>query len=122
MFVEYCLSGRGIVLRADRENDTALAELFCVALEGEMRLTRRITFSKDYPFEAVVADDASPQGVIEVEYETFLGESASGSNDSGQQLAVHRRHLRRDLDLCLKPARDVEPGVDAISLGDSREV
>ena len=72
--------------------------------------------------EPVVADDAAPEGVVEVEHQALLRLAAGGGDEPCHQLAVHRPRLRRDLHLRLQPAHRIVPGIEPVARGDAGEV
>src|SRR5450631_355855 len=72
VFVDRAARDIGVVLRAHREYDTALRQILGVALQREMRLASGRAFAEDDALNAVIADDAAPQGVVEIEDEAFL--------------------------------------------------
>jgi len=72
--------------------------------------------------DPVVADDAAPQRVVEIEHQAFLRQPPLRSENTRDQFAVHRCGLRCDFELALKPAPNVEPGVHPVPLACSRDI
>src|SRR6516162_7355412 len=87
-----------------------------------MRLAGSTSLAKDDALEPIVADDAAPQSIVEIEDETFLREPAHGGEKTGHQIAVDRGGLRRDFQLALKPAASVEPRVNSVSFAGARHI
>ena len=112
----------GVVLGADGENDSALLELLGVALQGEMGFACGAAFAQDDAVNPVIADHPAPQRVVEIEHQTFLRQAPQGGENAGGEIAVEGRRLRRDFQLALKPAPDVEPGVDPVALARPRDI
>ena len=112
----------GVVLGADGENDAPLLELLGVMLQGEMGFACRAAFAQHDAVNPVVADHAAPQRVVEIEHQTFLRQAPQGGENAGGEVAVEGRRLRRDFQLALKPAPDVEPGVDPVPLARARDI
>ena len=112
----------GVVLGADGQDDAALLELLGVMLQGEMGFAGRASLAEHDAVEPVVPDHAAPQRVVEIEHQTFLRQAPQGGEDAGGEIAIRRRRLRRDFQLALKPAPDVEPGVDPVPLARARDI
>ena len=112
----------GVVLRADGENDAPLLELLGVMLQGEMGFAGRASLAEHDAVEPVVPDHAAPQRIVEIEHQTLLRQATQGGENAGGKIAVERRRLRSDLQLALKPAPDVEPGVDPVPLARARNI
>ena len=91
-------------------------------LKGEMRFAGGAALAQNDAVEPVVADHAAPQRVVEIEHQTFLRQAPLSREDAGGEIAVEGRGLRRDFELALKPAPDVEPGVDAVALARARDI
>ena len=116
------LGDLGVVLGADGQNDAALLELLGVTLQGEMGFAGRASLAEHDAVEPIVPDHAAPQRVVEIEHQTLLRQAALSGEDAGGEVAVERRRLRRDFQLALKPAPDVEPGVDSVPLAGARDI
>ena len=91
-------------------------------LQSEMSLAGGAAFAQDDAVEPVIADHAAPQRVVEVEHQTFLRQTSLGGENAGGKIAVEGRRLRRDFQFPLKPASDIEPGVDAVALTCPRDI
>ncbi len=111
-----------VVLGADGQNDSPFFELLGVILQGEVRFAGRAPLPEDDAVEPVVADHAAPQGVVEIEDQTFLRQPALSGEDAGDEIAVKGRRLRSDFQLALKPAPDVEPGVNSVPRAGARHI
>ena len=122
MIAKRGLRDPGVVLGADGQDDSALLELLGVMLQGEMGFARRASLAEHDAVEPVVADHAAPQRVVEIEHQTFLRQAPLRGEDAGGEIAIRRRGLRRDFQLALKPAPDVEPGVDSVPLAGARDI
>ena len=112
----------GVVLGADGQDDSALLELLGVMLQSEMGFAGRASLAEHDAVEPVVPDHAAPQRVVEIEHQTFLRQAPQGGEDARGKIAVKRRGLRGDFELALKPAPDVEPGVDPVPLAGARDI
>jgi len=64
-----------VVLRADREDDSAPRQLAGVFLKRDKRLAEGVALADDQAFEAIIADHAPPEGVVEIEHQA-LGRAA----------------------------------------------
>ena len=111
-----------IVLGADGQDDAALLELLGVMLQCEMGFPGGASLPQHDAVEPVVPNHAAPQRVVEIEHQTFLRQAPQGGEDAGGEIAIKRRRLRRDFQLALKPAPDVEPGVDPVPLAGARNI
>ena len=100
----------------------AFFELLGVMLQSQVRFAGRASLAEDDAVEPVVADHAAPKGVVEIEDQTFLRQSALSGQDAGDQIAVKGRGLRSDFQLALKPAPDVEPCVDSVALAGAGDI
>ena len=69
---KHSLSSRRIVLGADGKNDSTRFQLQGIALKGEVRLTQCAPLSEHDTFEPIIANHATPQGIVEVEHEAFF--------------------------------------------------
>ena len=87
-----------------------------------MRLADAAALADDDAGEAVVADHAAPEGVVEVEHEALPRPAAGGGEEPRHELAVERPRLRGDLHLGLQPAARVVPGVEPVAGGGAGEV
>ena len=72
--------------------------------------------------EPVVPDHAAPQRIVEIEHQTFLRQAPLRGEDARGEIAIRRRGLGSDFELALKPAPDVEPGVNSIPLAGARDI
>ena len=111
-----------VVLGADGQDDSALLELLGVMLQGEMGFAGRASLAEHDAVEPVVADHAAPQRIVEIEHQTFLRQAPLRGEDARGEIAVRGRRLRGDFELALKPAPDVEPGVNPIPLAGARDI
>ncbi len=61
----------GIIGTIDRENDSAMIQIEQYLLEG-YECGAFATRRKPYAFHSVLADDASPERVVEIKYDRFF--------------------------------------------------
>ena len=72
--------------------------------------------------EPIVPDHAAPQRIVEIEHETLLRQAPLRGEDANSEIAIRGRGLGSDFELALKPAPDVEPGVNPIPLAGARDI
>ena len=78
MFVEG-LDGIGlVVLRADREDDSPARQFARMGLNAGIGLAQRAPLTQDDALETVIADDAAPKRIVEIENEAFAGKTPLG--------------------------------------------
>ena len=106
---EYRLDDFFFVLRADGKHDPALGQRHGEALEGRIGLARGAALSQDKSFDAVVAHDAAPERVIEIEDQAFTREPARGRDNPSHEIAVKRRNKGPDSLFRLMPVNRIAP-------------
>ena len=72
------------------------------------------TLAEDDAFEAVVADDAGPESVVEIEDEALGGAAAGGGEEACEVFAVERGGAGVDLVLGAVPEGGVVPEGEAV--------
>ena len=92
------------------------------SLQRQMRLTCRGAFSQHDALDAVIANDAAPERVVQVQYEALLRQAALRSQHSHCELPVLRSGTRRNLQLALQPRGRVVPRVQSIAFARARDV
>ncbi len=103
--------GVRIVFGAYRQKDSAFAQGEAIFLEcGEGFGDGSFLADLDF-IEAVVADDAAPEGVIEIEDENLLRSSQHGSDHGGERFSDGKAAIGSGQDLVAEPAVMVEPAV-----------
>jgi hypothetical protein len=71
------LPGDGIVvLRGNGENNAPFLQHCCSLLNRKVSLSRGVALAEDDAVQTVVADDAAPKGVVEIEHQTAPALSA----------------------------------------------
>ena len=73
------------------------------------------TLAEDDAFEAIVADDAGPEGVVEIEDEALGGAAAGGGEEACEVFAVERGGARVDLMFGAVPDGGIVPEGEAFS-------
>src|ERR1700722_1512643 len=112
-----CRLGNGrVILRTNGEKDATVHELSGISLKGEMSLTLRAALAKYDPVNPIVADDATPQRVVKIQYETFARHPTLRRDNTDEQFPVECSRLGPDLLLGLQPPANIEPCIDAIAL------
>src|SRR5882672_5442503 len=122
MRIEHLLDVPPIVLRAHAQYDAALLELLRVLLQGQMRLAEGATLAEHDAVNAVIAEDAAPKRVVEVENQAFARPPEHGADQTREQAPVARCGCRRDLQLALQPMPRIEPCVEPIPRACRRNV
>jgi hypothetical protein len=84
----------GVVLGTDGENDSPFLELLGVILQGKMGFAGCASLAEDDAVESVVPDHAAPKGVVEIEHQAFLRQSALRGQHAGDEIAIEGRCLR----------------------------
>ena len=110
-----------VVLRADRQQDAAPDQLLQRHLEVLEGLAGGAAAEHD-PVDPVVADDAAPEGVVEVEHDRPAREAEPGGEDGGGVARHQRQALGGEGHLRHVPAAVVEPVPGAHAAGEEREV
>ena len=108
---------RLVILRGDREDDAALLQLEHVLLERDEGLAEPVAAECD-AIDPVVADDAAPEGVVEVEDEALAREAEARGDDRRRVPGQERNGLERDGLLRAQPVPVVEPSEPAEVGGD----
>ena len=84
-----------VVLGADGQDDAAAAEFAGVFLEGGIGLTEGAALAEGDALQPVIADDAAPDGVVQVEHQAFERPALLGRDPAADEVAVERRGGRR---------------------------
>ena len=122
MLPEGLARGRVLVLRADGEHDAALP-----ADRGRSSgWRRRLRPSRPLPerdaVEPVVADDAAPERVVEIEDENLARLAHERADDAGDHVGVDRGELRREGKLRRVPVARIVPALVADRGREARDV
>ena len=88
MFLEDFACGLLGVLRADRQNHAALLQALHVLLKGKISLAFRVALAQADSAQAIVSNDSSPKGVVEVQHQTLLGQPPLRNHDGRQAVRV----------------------------------
>ena len=83
------------IFRGHGENDAALAQVLCRTLDVEKRLALGESLPQTDAFDAVVADHATPERVVEIENEAFAREAAHRRQRARDVIGVKRHHPLR---------------------------
>ena len=101
--------GGGVLVLADhRQNDSAPLQFANERLERDERLAL-VEFPERDALEAVVADDASPERVVEVEDDAFREHARGGEHGVEQRLREKRKMLEPAGRLRHVPHPGIEP-------------
>ena len=100
---------RLVVLGADRQQDAALAEALHIALKVHEGFAGRTALAEHKALNAVVADHAAPQRVVEIEHEAFLAATEPGGDEARDLLAVHLGGAGMNFLLGVQPKAGVVP-------------
>src|SRR6185437_6380932 len=84
-----------VVLGADSEDDAALGQREGVALKLGVGFAHLAALPEDDAFKSVVADDAGPERVVEIEDESLGGAAAGSGQQACEMFAVEigRAHV-----------------------------
>src|SRR5437016_4410959 len=93
-----------VVLRADREEDSALAQRQAIPLECRVRLAERRLLPDLQLVDAVVTDHAAPQRIVEVEDQALLRPAEHRPDQAGERGRELEARLGRGEDLVGVPA------------------
>ena len=94
MLLERLQRVRLVVLGAHREDDAALGQIARVVLERDEGFAGGAALAEDDAFQAVVADHAAPQRVVEIEHQALRRAALLGGKQPADQIAVERRRGR----------------------------
>ena len=106
-----------VILGADREDDPALGKLFGVVLHCEESLAECAALSQHDAVEAVVADHAAPQRVVEIEHKALARFAGLRGQHPDDEIAVNRRRGRANVLLCPMPEHGIMPFGEAVARG-----
>jgi hypothetical protein len=109
MVAKHRLRRARIIFGAHGKDDAALFEIEGVSLQREVRLPDGAAFSYYDSLGAIIANDPSPECIVEVEYEAFSRLPAAGTYDPRDKLSELWCGVRSDLNLSLKPSSWIEP-------------
>ncbi len=101
-----------VVLRGNGKDDAAVAEPQRRLLHGEMRLAGRVALPDHDAFEPVIADDAAPQRVVEIEDEAAAALAAQRRDDAADMIGVERQEDRRERQLRHVPQGRIVPALE----------
>ncbi len=110
------------VLRADGQHDSASPEVEGHALYGQVCLASRVALRKHDAGESIVADDATPEGIVEVEHQNTATLSAHRRGGSAHMIRVQRNEGLREGKLGQIPLMRVVPLGQAHRLRNCRDV
>ena len=112
------LDGVGLVVLGAYGEDDAAAGLFAgIVLQGEEGLAERAALAEHDAVHAVIADDAAPERVVEIEHQAFERTALAGGGDAGDELAVHGRGGEGDFLFGAVPEAGIVPGAQPIAGG-----
>ena len=109
-----CLSNGSSALASSFFEQTARmtprrAQFARIVLERDKRLAQRAALAEHDAVQAVVADDAAPERVVEVEHQAFERAPLLGREPAADQIAIQRRGGRSDLLLRAVPQPRIVP-------------
>jgi hypothetical protein len=107
------LRGSRLVLRADSQQNPALLELETVALDGGEGLALWRLGAQGNPGEPVVADDAPPECVIEVEDQYLLRAAEHGADHRRDAVREGDGAREADSELVSEPRARVVPAIQS---------
>ncbi len=106
---------RLIVFGAQCQDHAAACQFPAVVLEGEVCLAAGAALADDDALQPVVANDATPERIVEVENQAFGRAALVGGEQAGEQIAVERGGSRGDLLLGVVPEGGVVPGGEPVA-------
>ncbi len=122
MLPEGLACGRVLVLRADGEHDSAPPEIEGEGLDGEKGFARRGPLPERNAVEPVVADDAAPQRIVEVEDQNLARLALERADNAGDHVGVDGREIRREGKLRGVPVARIVPALVADRSREARDV
>ncbi len=102
-----------IVLRGHRENDPALAQGQCSLLHAQVGFAGWIAVAQHDASQAVIADDASPQGVVQVEDEALARLAAHRTDKAACPVAIEGHQVMREEKFPERPLHGIVPAGQA---------
>ena len=103
-----------VVLGAHGEDDAALGEIARIGLERDEGFAGGAALAEHDAFETVIADDAAPQRVVEIEHQALRRAALLGGKQPADEIAVERRGRRRHLLLGAMPEHRIVPAVQPV--------
>src|SRR5579862_5478035 len=82
-----------VILGANSDDDAAIAQRQNIALETLIGLAGCIALSEQNPAQTVVADDAAPQRIVEVEHQAAAREAADRGHNAAHVVGVQRHEV-----------------------------
>ena len=113
---------RVLVLRADGQHDAALPQIEGEVLDGDEGFARRRPLPQRDAVESVVADDAAPQRIVEIEDENLPRLAHERAHDAGDHVGVDGGELRREGKLRGVPVARIVPSLVADRGREARDV
>src|SRR5579862_4297200 len=87
-----------------------------------MRFADGAALAEHDALDPVIANDAAPKRIVEIEDEALLRQPALRGENSAEEVAVERCHFRRNFHLRLEPARWIEPRGDTVALAGAGDI
>ena len=104
-----------VVLGADGEDDAAAGEILGVFLDGGEAFAEGAALADGDAVHAVIADDAAPERVVEIEHQAFIGAALVGGDQARDEFAVAGREGGGDFLLGAMPEGGIVPGVQPVA-------
>ena len=102
--VERGFGNAQVVLAAHRQDDAASCKQSRIALESQEGFAAGRALAKVNAVDAVVANHAAPQGVVQIQYQAFARQADTSRGDASQLVAIQRREVGTDQLFGLMPA------------------
>ena len=106
------------VLGTNSEDHASPAQVQKEALQRDMRFAYGAVLTKGYAVEAVIADDAAPQSVVEIQYQAFARLATRRAQEPANVVGIKRGRIKRRRQLSLVPSARVVPAIQSYFAGE----
>src|SRR5262249_40855929 len=118
MLFEHLARDALVVLAADSQDNAPVPQAFDITLKAKKRFAFGFSLSEADPAQAVIPNNSSPEGVVQIEHETFFAQARLCGDQRSDTMSVIDQKLGSARNFCMMEKALITPMPAPVSGGE----